>query len=371
MDVKVKDIMAIMEKNFPLYIAEDWDNVGLQVGSRDKVVKKIVIALDLDELILNKALKFGADLIITHHPLFFKAIKSIDYNSPAGSLLKAIISSDLAVYSAHTNLDAAEEGMNQVLAERLELQNIQPLFSDHEDKLVKLTVFVPYTHLEQVRDAINKAGAGHIGNYSDCSFRTGGTGTFRPQDGSQPFLGTKNVLEEVDEFRLETIAYERNLAIIIKAMVQAHPYEEVAYDIYPLLNQGKIYSIGRRGLWPEKTNLKSCAEYVKTKLGLEAVRVAGELNREISRVAVVGGAGASLINKIITQQIDLLITGDLKYHEAQEANKWGIAVIDAGHLETEQIISPYLAGLIKTEIQHFNGKVEILALKNDPVIKFL
>ncbi|HNX29192.1 MAG TPA: Nif3-like dinuclear metal center hexameric protein [Syntrophomonadaceae bacterium] len=369
--VKVKDIIAIMEKYFPLHLAEDWDNVGLQAGSREKEVKRIVIALDLDEQMVEEALKSEADLIITHHPLFFKAIKNIDYNKPGGRLLKSIIAADLAVYSAHTNLDAAEAGMNQVLAEKLGLKNIQPLFAGSEDKLVKLAVFVPFTHLKQVREAINKAGAGHIGNYSDCSFQTAGTGTFRPLDGSKPFLGSQGILAETDEYRLETIAYEHDIERIIQAMIDAHPYEEAAYDVYPLLNRGKIYSIGRKGLWPETADLKACARQIKARLNLDTIKIAGEMGKTIRQVAVIGGSGASLIPKIITQDIDLLITGDIKYHEAQEANKFGLAVIDAGHQETEQIIVPYIKSLLMAQINHADNEIEIFTLKNEPVFKYL
>ena len=371
MKIKVKDVMAVMEKHFPLHLAEDWDNVGLQIGSVNKEVKKIAVALDLDNHILNEALKLEADMIITHHPLIFKPLKKIEYNNYTGKLIKNLITSDIAVYSAHTNLDAAEKGMNQVLAEKIGLVNIEPLYNGQEDKLIKLAVFVPLTHLDQVRLAIHEAGAGFIGNYSDCSFRTGGIGTFRPQEGAEPYLGSKDILEEVEEYRLETILYQHDAKKVVNAMLAAHPYEEAAYDIYPLLNRGKMYSIGRKGLLPEKTDLKTCAQMVKTKLGLNNVRIAGEMEKEISRVAVIGGAGASLINRIVKNEIDLVVTGDMKYHEAQEANRHGIAILDAGHQETEQIVVPYLAELLKQDLYNLNCQGQILVLKNHPVFKLL
>lgn len=369
--IKVKDIITVMEKHYPLYLAEEWDNVGLQAGSREKEVRKIAIALDLDDQIMERAIKSKADLIITHHPLFFKAIKSIDYSKPEGKLLKTIISSDIAVYSAHTNLDAAEAGINQWLAEKLELQNIQPLYNGPQEKLVKLTVFVPLTHIDQVKEAIHKAGAGYIGNYSDCSFQTAGIGTFRPLEGTDPFLGTQGNLEAVEEYRLETIAYERDIDKLIRVMTEAHPYEEPAYDIYPLLNRGRIYSIGRKGRWPESPDLSTSVEKVKASLNLDRVKVVGNMNKKIRQVAVIGGAGASLMNKILSQDIDLLITGDVKYHEAQEANACGLAVIDAGHQETEQIMVPHLRSLLMSELSLTDNNVEIMALVNQPVFKYL
>lgn len=370
MAVKVKDIMAVMEKHYPLHLAEEWDNVGLQAGSPEKEVKKIAIALDLDQQIMEEAIRAKVDLIITHHPLIFKAIKNIDYSKPEGRLLQSIITSDIAVYSAHTNLDAAAAGMNQVLAEKLGLKDIQPLYNGPEDKLIKLTVFVPLTHIDKVREAMHRAGAGYIGNYSECSFQTAGTGTFRPQDGTQPFVGTRGILETVDEYRLETIAYEYDVKRIIAAMKEAHPYEEAAYDIYPLLNQGRIYSMGRKGLWPEPIDLKTCARQVKTVLNLDVIKMAGDINKKIRRVAVIGGAGASLINRIVTRDIDLLITGDVKYHEAQEAIKYGIAVFDAGHQETEQIIVPWLKNLLLQETDLLDS-IEIITLQNAPLFKYL
>ncbi len=370
MTLKVRDIMAVMEKHYPLHLAEEWDNVGLQAGSPEKQVKRIAIALDLDQQIMKAAIKAEADMIITHHPLIFKAIKSIDYSKPDGRLLHSIISSDLAVYSAHTNLDAAEAGMNQLLAEKLMLSDIRPLYNGPEDKLVKLAVFVPLSHVEQVRMAIHKAGAGYIGNYSECSFQITGTGTFRPLDGTQPFLGTRGNLEKVDEYRLETVAYERDIKKVVKAMIEAHPYEEAAYDIYPLLNQGKVHSIGRIGEWSEPADLKTCAKIIKTTLNLDTVKIAGDINKDIRRVAIIGGSGASLISKIIAQDIDLLITGDVKYHEAQEAIKYGMAVFDAGHQETEQIIVPYLGNLLQQELSLFES-IEIVLLENEFLFKYL
>lgn len=368
---KVQDIISVMENHFPLYLAEDWDNVGLQIGAREKEVKKLAIALDLDDHALQEALAWGADMVITHHPLLFKPVRRIEYNRYIGRLIRTIIIADLAVYSAHTNLDAAEKGINQILAEMIGLNNIEPLFNGQEDKFAKLVVFVPFTHMERVRAAVNAAGAGHIGNYSDCSFRSGGIGAFRPREKARPFRGEKGVLEEVEEYRLETILYEKDVNKVVRAMIAAHPYEEAAYDIYPLLNQGHIYSMGRKGVLPQKMNLETFAAHLKTRLGLEAMKIAGELNKEISRVAVISGAGASLMNKMANNEIDLLITGDVKYHEAQEANSRGIALIDAGHQETEQIIIPHLAQLIKRELDKAGQSIEVLPLASKPVFKFI
>lgn len=356
---RVRDITSIVEEHFPLSLAEDWDNSGLQVGSYDSQVKNVVIALDVDGYIVKKAIESKAELIITHHPMFFKGIKKINYSTSQGSLIKALINNDITVYSAHTNLDAGENGLNQLLATTLDLVDIKPLYKGQEDTLIKLVVYVPITHIEEVRKAINEAGSGNIGNYSDCSFRTLGTGTFKPGDASNPFIGEAGQLEEVEEYRLETIVYKSNISKVLKAMQDAHPYEEVAYDLYDLKNEGKYFSMGRVGMLPDKMPLEAFAKTVKNKLNLGSLRVVGDLSKPIKKVAVIGGSGASLINKVVSQNVDVLVTGDLKYHEAKDAQSLGLAVIDAGHQGTEEIMVNWLAKWLDNESKCRNIEVKI------------
>lgn len=368
---KVNDITNIIEKHFPLYLAEDWDNSGLQIGNYENQVTKAIIALDIDEQVADEAIRTKAELIITHHPLFMKGIKSIKYNSIQGKLIKKIIENDITVYSAHTNLDTGENGLNYWLATTLGLKDIRLLDKNHEDSLIKLVVYVPTTHLEEVRQAINEAGSGNIGNYSDCSFRTLGTGTFRPNDNTNPFIGQKGQLEEVEEYRLETVVYKSNLAKVIQAMQNSHPYEEVAYDLYELKNTGKAYSLGRIGFLPEKLTLKELANQVKLKLNIEHLRVVGDLKKQVKKVAVVGGSGASLINKAINHNVDVLITGDVKYHEARDAENLGLAIIDAGHQGTEEIMVKYLTKWLEEKCKTENMEVEFRPFGANACFKFL
>ncbi|MDD2585416.1 MAG: Nif3-like dinuclear metal center hexameric protein [Syntrophomonadaceae bacterium] len=351
MQARVRNIKDIMEQHFPLHLAEKWDNAGLQIGSLNGNAAKVMVALDLDETVAQKAYEENADMIITHHPLIFKPVKKINFDTPAGKLLRDLIKADISVYSAHTNLDAGERGLNQLLAEMLGLQNIKPLEKSWEDSLYKLVVFVPVSHVDKVREAINDAGAGYIGKYSDCSYRVQGTGTFRPEEGTNPFIGEKGVLEEVDEFRLETVVYEHDLDQAIQAMIKAHPYEEVAYDIYSLKNQGKIYSLGRKGKLASSLTLREYAQEVKKCLGLESIRVVGNLDSKVRNIAVVSGAGASFIGNLQRHKVDVLVTGDVKYHEARDAEALGIAIIDAGHQGTEEIMVNHLCELLKHECQ--------------------
>lgn len=342
MAVRAKDIMAIMEEAFPLYLAESWDNSGLQIGSADKEVSRLLIALDLDEFALQQAMDERADMIITHHPFFFRPLKNIDYTSPEGTMIQKAVMAGITIYAAHTNLDSARQGLNQALAERLGLLDIEPLYPAYQEALFKLAVFVPATHEEAVREAICAAGGGFTGRYSDCSFRTRGIGTFRPGPDTNPYIGKSGVLEEADEFRLETIIYEHDISRVLTAMRKAHPYEEAAYDLYRLENQGREFSPGRKGHLPRPASLRDYILQVKAGLGLKSLRVVGDPDRMVSNVAVISGAGAGLIGHIRGRDIDVLVTGDLKYHEAKAAEASGLAVIDAGHQGTEAIVVPLL-----------------------------
>ncbi len=369
MTVWAKDIITLMEEEFPLRLAESWDNSGLQIGSSDKQVGRILIALDLDSFVLKQAVKQQVDMIITHHPLFFKPIKNINYASPLGKMIKTLVSKDITVYAAHTNLDAAQKGLNQALAEKLELVNIEPLYPASREVLFKLVVYVPATHLEEVRAAICTAGAGNIGKYADCTFRARGTGTFRPGQNTNPFIGKTGELEEVDEFRLETIIYESDLKQVLDSIHQAHPYEEVAYDLYRLENEGRMFSPGRKGCLVEKTSLQDYAVRVKELLGVKSLRVVGDWESNIKNVAVISGSGASLMSRVINQNIDLLVTGDLKYHEAKDAEAAGLKVIDAGHQGTEAIVVPLLIDYLKPKLTNQNLDVELIPCTSPDCIK--
>lgn len=346
---KVKDVINFIEKSFPLNLAEDWDNTGLQVGSYDNIVKHALIALDINQAVVDKAIENKAELIITHHPMIFKGIKKINYDTSQGRLIKSLINNDITVYSAHTNLDAGENGLNQLLATRLGLTEIKPLYKGKQDKLVKLVIYVPFTHMEEVRQAINDAGSGNIGSYSDCSFRTPGIGTFKPGEDTNPFIGQPGKLEEVKEYRFETVLYESNLEAVIETMKKVHPYEEVAYDLYELGNDGKNYSMGRLGFLSEQTSLQDFAKSVKTKLELDHLRVVGDLSKPVKKIAVISGAGTSLMNEVINKGVDVLVTGDVKYHEARDAQEMGLAIIDAGHQGTEEIVVSWLKDWLNME----------------------
>ncbi|MGB4302506.1 MAG: Nif3-like dinuclear metal center hexameric protein, partial [Syntrophomonadaceae bacterium] len=373
MKVRVKDIISLLEKHYPLNLAEEWDNVGLQVGSMGREVSKVVVALELDHQVLDRAWQENADLIITHHPLIFKALPSIKVDSPVGSLIRKLIMADISLYTAHTNLDNASRGVNQLLAETIGLIDIEPLplrTAGHRESLYKLVVFVPLTHINEVREAVSRAGAGFIGKYSDCTFRATGIGTFKPGEDTDPFIGQIGQLEEVEEARLETICPQHLLKAVIDAMLQAHPYEEVAYDLYKLENQGIMFSPGRKGNLPQAIPLGQLAEQVQIKLSLPALRIVGEKNSLVQKVAVVSGSGASFINEI-AGQADVLITGDLKYHEAREAAALGLAVIDAGHQATEELVVQEVCQLLTKESSMAGWQVDYIPVYMTPAWTYL
>lgn len=333
MTVKVNNVALFkaMEEWAPLQLAYEWDNVGLQIGSYNQQAKKVMITLDVLESVVDEAIDKGVDLIIAHHPLFFKSITDVNIDSPKGKIIQKIIKHDITVYAAHTNLDIAQGGVNDLLCDALFIKPTANLVDLQSEKLFKIAIYIPVTHLDEVSEALHLAGSGHIGNYSHCTFRTDGKGTFKPLEGSTPFIGTENEVEVVEEVKVETIVKEQDKANVISAMINAHPYEEVAYDVYPLHNEGESLGIGRVGQFVDSMNLRQFATYVKETLDLSHVRVVGDLTKRIEKVAVLGGSGEKYIQAAKQAQADVYITGDLTFHTAQDAKEMGLAVIDAGH----------------------------------------
>jgi len=359
MSISCKLLIDAMEKLAPASLAEKWDNVGLLVGDPGQRVTKVLVTLDVTLPVVRYAAERGYELIISHHPVIFKALTNIRTNTPQGETLAELLKHSIAVYAAHTNLDIAAGGVNDALARKLQLKDIRPLQITSEDRLVKLVVFIPGTHVEAVREAICQAGAGHIGNYSHCTFQTDGTGTFLPLTGTNPFIGEPGQLEHAAECRLETILPQSISKRIITAMIKAHPYEEVAYDIYPLANEGIRQGLGRLGKLPRPLAFHDFVTQVKSALGIKQVTAAGPLAKQIETVALCGGSGASLIGQSVAAGADVLITGDVKYHEAQEAAASGLTVIDAGHFATEQPVIATLVDYLQGASRKAGWQIEI------------
>lgn len=334
--MKASKVISILNRLAPPFLIDSWDNSGLQIGSTEKQVEKILVSLDLSENTLKKAIEQKADMIITHHPFIFSKLNNIYLDDEKGKMIRDIIKNDITVFSMHTNLDMCDGGVNDTLCEMLEINKEKPLSKFVADKLYKVVVFVPRDYSEQVRGALGDSGAGFIGNYSHCTFSSNGTGRFLPTEHTNPFIGTTNELEAVDEEKIETIVDEHKLQTVISSMIKAHPYEEVAYDIYPLNNKGNLYGYGRVGDLNIATTLKDFSKVVNEKLECSDLRIYGELDKTIKKVAVCGGSGASFIKNAHTANADVYITGDIKYHDAQLAKELGVALLDAGHFETEK-----------------------------------
>lgn len=360
-------IFQLIEQFFPLDLAEEWDNCGIQVGDPNRPVDRVLLAMDMDEAVLSEARDKGAGLVVTHHPLVFKGIKKIREDRGPGRLLAKIIRAGITVYSAHTNLDSAQKGVNAVLAERIGLTGIRVLRPANE-KYLKLVVFVPSESVEAVREALAGAGAGWIGGYSDCAFMLKGTGTFRPLEGTSPYIGKTGELEKVEEIRLETIIPARIAGVAVKAMLEVHPYEEVAYDLYPLENKAAESGIGRVGRLKEALTLEQFTGRVKETLDLRAVRRGGSGSRRIKTVAVCGGSGGDFWPLALNAGADVLVTGDIGYHAARDMLASGMSFIDAGHYGTERVVLEALAGYLRDGCRQRGINIDIIVsgVNGDP-----
>lgn len=346
---KLSDIVGIINKIAPPHLAEAWDNVGLQVGDPAAVIERIMVALDPGPIAVEAAISHSCQLLLTHHPLLFKPLKRISTADETGALVHKAIRNNLAVASLHTNYDTVTNGVNDLLADALGLADCRPLKISFREELIKLIVFVPATHQPQLLEALLKFSS-LPGNYAECSFSTSGTGTFKPLTGASPFIGTTGIRESVVEARVELLLKKSALQPALKAMRAAHPYEEPAFDLVPLLNEGAGLGLGRICDLEAPVTLEEFAGLVKKQLKMTGLRLVGELDRKISRVALCGGSGASLLHEAARQGADLFITGDIKYHEAQEAASLGVALIDAGHFATERLMIEGLSRQLESEV---------------------
>ncbi len=355
----VRDIQHILESWAPKELAWERDNAGLQIGSEQQRIRKILVALDVTDEVVNEARQKKIDLLISHHPLIFSPLKFIRSNDRVGRLTLALARNNISLYSAHTNLDFTTSGVSSALAERLELQNIKVLLQQN-NVYKKIVVFVPSEFAEKIMSAMAKAGAGKVGNYDTCSFQTNGTGTFRGLPGTKPFIGKSGSLETTPEVRLETIAQSWKINNVIKAMKAAHPYEEAAYDLYDLANVSNEFGAGIIGELKKSMSLKSFLSYVQRKLHVKGLRYTTGSRPNIRRVAVCGGSGSDLLQHAIREQTDAFVTADVKYHSFQQAED-AIALIDAGHYETEVPIIEKIVDYLKEQISFRKERIQVFA----------
>ena len=332
--MRCNEIIKYLEDWAPKEIAWEKDNVGLQIGSAKRKLKNIMLSLDLNENVIDQALKKNCNFIFTHHPLLFKPLTKIDTSKNSTSILvEKLIKNYITLYSAHTNLDFTKDGVSFQLAKKLKLHNIKFLVNLPE-KQMKLVVFVPEDSLEKVASAIHQSGGGIIGEYFNCSYRLAGTGTFRGSDETKPAVGSKGGLEFIDEIRLEVLVDQWKIDKVISAMKSAHPYEEVAYDIYPLKNTNINYGLGAIGTLNSPMSKNEFLSYISKCLKVKNLRYSNGTNKKIKTVAVCGGSCSDYLNEALKLNADAFITADIKYHAFQDAER-KILLIDAGHYETE------------------------------------
>jgi dinuclear metal center YbgI/SA1388 family protein len=341
--MKVRDIVQALHTIAPPELADAWDNVGLLVGDPAAPCRSVLVALDVDRALVRRAAKAGAQLIISHHPPVINPLRRVTADDLVGALVLEAARHGIALAAAHTNYDVAPGGVNDVLAGLLDLQAVEPLARCDRSAQAKIVVFTPASDLEAVLRALTDAGAGVIGQYRECTFRTPGTGTFRALEGAHPTIGQVGRREEVAELRLEAVVPLALAERAAAAARQAHSYEEPAIDVYPLEGGRLDVGLGRCGRLPKPMRAKRLVERIKAKLGVRSVRVVGDSGTRIERVAVLGGSGGKYLDDAIRRGCQLHLTGDVSYHQALAAAGRGLVVVDAGHAATEAPAIPVLA----------------------------
>lgn len=330
----ISDVAALLEQLAPLSYQESYDNSGLLVGNLSMPLKGILITLDVTPEVVEEAYQKGLNMIVSHHPLIFSGLKRITGKTYVEKAVILAIKYDIAIYAAHTNLDSIRGGVNSKIGELLGLSNLRFL-SPLEGELVKLVTFVPSNEADKVRQAMFDGGAGSIGNYDSCSYNIDGKGTFRAEEGANPFVGRIGELHVEPEIRIEVIVPKAKLSKVIRNMISSHPYEEVAYDVYPLLNTYNDAGAGMVGELSSPISELDFLKIVKTVFNLQSIRYTNLLGKKIKKIAFCGGSGAFLIKQAIAVGADIYITGDIKYHQFFDAeNK--IIIADIGHFESEQ-----------------------------------
>ena len=349
--MKIKEIISCIESYAPLSFQESYDNSGLITGDPEQETNSALLTIDVTEEVIDEALKHKCSLIISHHPLIFRPIKKLSDNSWVSRCIIKSIRNNIALYAAHTNIDAIKLGVNARISEKIGLTNTSILIPRREE-LRKLVFFVPLSHADKVRTKIFEAGAGHIGNYDQCSFNTQGEGTFRGSEDSNPFVGTKGELHIEKEIKVETIYPVYREPSVIRAMLEAHPYEEVAYDIYPLANLYNQAGSGMIGELNEPVNetifLKKLKEIFRTGI----IRHSEFLRKKIKKVAVCGGSGGQFLEHAINRGAGIYITSDIRYHQFFDADN-RIIIADIGHYESEQFTTELFHELIMKKFPKF------------------
>ena len=365
--MKIKDLSVFLESIAPIDLSEVYDNCGLIVGSDQTEISKALLTLDCTEEVVDEAIAENCNLIIAHHPIIFGGIKKLNGKNYVERTVIKAIKNEIAIYAIHTNLDNVLSGVNQKIAEKLHLENCK-ILEEKTSNLLKLHTYIPDAYLTKVQQAIFEAGAGNIGNYSDCSFIVSGKGTFKAGLDAKPFVGEKGVLQTENEMRLETVFPKRLKEKVLKALFESHPYEEVAYDLFELVNADTRIGSGIIGNLQLEMAENEFLAFLKDKMELEMIKYTSFNSRKIKKVAVCGGAGSFLLKKAIWAGADAFVSADFKYHEFFDAEK-RLMIADIGHYESEKFTKTLLSELILEKFPTF--ALRLSKLNTNPVNYYL
>lgn len=347
----VRDICNLIENYAPAAYQESYDNSGLLVGNPEMQVNGALLSLDITEAVIDDAIRKDVNMIVAHHPIVFKGLKRFTGSDYVQRTVIKAIQNNIALYAAHTNLDSVVGGVNSKICEKIGLENCSVL-DTKSNLLKKLVTFVPQSHSDSVREALFSAGAGRIGNYDNCSFNVNGQGTFRAKEGARPFVGEIEKIHTEDESRIEIVFPSHIQSKIIKQLLAAHPYEEVAYDIYSLANAHPQVGIGCIGKLPKPMATKEFLKHLKNQFDLKVIRHTALCKKNIQTVAVCGGSGSFLLKKAIQAKADIFITGDIKYHEFFDTDNQ-IIMADIGHYESEHFTVEIFKRIFSENLTNF------------------
>jgi dinuclear metal center YbgI/SA1388 family protein len=349
--MKTGDILRYLDRQIPPALQEGYDNSGLQAGNPDDEAVAALVTIDVTEDVVDEAFKHGCNIIISHHPVIFSPLKRVSTGTTAERIVMSALRKGITIYSAHTSLDSVHGGVSFRMAGKLGLKDVEVL-SPVRDKLVKLVTFLPHDHLERVRDALFSAGAGHIGNYDRCGFHAEGSGSFRGSEETSPFVGEKGEMHSEPEARFETILPSFLTGQVVKALLTVHPYEEPAFDLYPLLNEWKGAGLGCVGTLEPEMDERSFLELCKKIFSPCCLRHTSLKGSSVKRVALCGGAGFQLFRDAMAAGADAFVTGDVKYHQFAEA-AGRLLLVDAGHYETEKYSTEIIYELLIKKFPNF------------------
>ena len=362
----IKDITNYLESLAPLSSQESYDNCGLIVGDASTECTGVLVSLDCIETTVDEAIEKGLNLIVAHHPIVFSGLKKLNGKNYIERTVIKAIKNDIAIYAIHTNYDNYQNGVNAEIAKRLGVSNPK-ILEPKKNMLSKLVVFIPKEHKQKVADAIFEAGAGEVGDYSNCSFSIDGEGTFQPGENAKPFSGAKDELSVEKEVRFEVLVSNHNLSKVLEAMISAHPYEEVAHEVYSIQNKNQTEGSGMIGQLDTPMETTAFLKMVKTNFNCGVIRHTKLINKEIKKVAFCGGAGSFLLESAKRQGADIFITGDYKYHEFFDADGETI-IADIGHFESEQYTSDRLAYVLTEKFRNF--AVRLTEVSTNPINYF-